>query len=263
MERSGSSDERGLTRRALLRGAVVAGGLIAGGEAIKALVGGSSRRHGAFQAARRPQPGSQPGQPNILIIVVDQLRFPQWLSPTESASGLPPHIDALAEGAVSFARHYTASNDCSPARSTLLTGLYTHQTGCMITGGSTLDPGFPTYGAMLRELGYRTFWYGKWHLTRGDHRWRRPNGERFLERYGFAGGTFPSPDGAPGQGMRVDPHVAGQFADWLRREGDVGPWCATVSLVNPHDIAWWYRFSNRFPGEATAASVIDQLPPNF
>jgi arylsulfatase A-like enzyme len=263
MERSGSSDERGLTRRALLRGAVAVGGLIAGGEAIKALTGGSGTTHRAFQAARRPLPGNRPDRPNILVIVVDQLRFPQWLSPTESASGLPPHIDSLAEGAVTFARHYTASNDCTPARSTLLTGLYTHQTGCMITGGSTLDPGLPTYGAMLRELGYRSVWYGKWHLTRGDHHWRPWNGGRALERYGFSGGTFPSPDGAPGQGMRVDPHVAGQFAEWIRREGDAGPWCATVSLVNPHDIAWWYRFSNRFPGEATAASVVDQLPPNF
>ena len=47
---------------------------------------------------------------------------------------------------MSFARHYTASNDCTPARSTLLTGLYTHQTGCMITGGSTLDPGLSDLG---------------------------------------------------------------------------------------------------------------------
>ena len=263
MERGGSSDERGLTRRTLLKGAIAAGGLLAGGEAIKALAGGSASPHPSFQAGRRPQPSYRANRPNILVIVVDQLRYPQWLSPTGSASGLPPHIDALADGAVSFARHYTASNDCTPARSTLLTGLYTQQTGCMITGGSTLDPGFPTYGSMLRELGYRTRWYGKWHVTRGDQHWRQATGERALGRYGFAGGTFPSPDGAPGQGMRVDPHIAGQFAQWLELEGENGPWCTTVSFVNPHDIAWWYRFSNRFPAEATAATVIDQLPPNF
>ena len=57
---------------------------------------------------------------------------------------LPPNIRRLAEGGVSFGHHYTASNDCSPSRAAMLTGLYTHQTGCMITGGSTLDPGFPT-----------------------------------------------------------------------------------------------------------------------
>ena len=53
-----------------------------------------------------------------------------------------PHLQSLREGAISFGRHYTASNDCTP-RATLLTGLYTHQTGCMITGGSTLDTASP------------------------------------------------------------------------------------------------------------------------
>ena len=134
------------------------------------------------------------------MIVVDQLRFPQWFSPNPAGLGLPPNLQRLSQGAVSFARHYTASNDCSPARSTLLTGLYTHQTGCMITGGSTLDPGFPTWGTMLREHGYSTRWLGKWHLTHGDNHWTAFTGEQALERYGFDGGVFPSPDGAPGQG---------------------------------------------------------------
>ena len=46
-------------------------------------------------------------------------------------------------------------------------------------------------------------------------------GPRALERYGFAGGTYPSPDGAPGQGWRVDPHIAGQFEQWLVDGGRV------------------------------------------
>ena len=103
--------------------------------------------------------------------MVDQLRFPQWLGAGPGGPSLPPNLRRLRKGAVSFARHYTASNDCTPARAALLTGLYTHQTGCMITGGSTLDPGFPTWGTMLREHGYHTRWYGKWHLTHGDNQW--------------------------------------------------------------------------------------------
>ena len=59
----------------------------------------------------------------------------------------------------------------------MLTGLYTHQTGCMITGGSTLDPGFPTWGTMLREHGYETRWYGKWHLTHHDNKWTPGEGQ--------------------------------------------------------------------------------------
>ena len=164
---------------------------------------------------------------------------------------------------MSFERHYTAANDCSPARAALLTGLYTHQTGCMITGASTLDPGFPTWGSMLREQGYRTHWYGKWHLTHGDNRWTPRPGLRVLDRYGFGGGTYPSPDGAPGQGWRVDPGIAGQFEQWLSTTGEAEPWCTTVSFVNPHDIAWWYVWSDRVATETQAPSVVAGLPPNF
>ena len=97
---------------------------------------------------------------------------------------------------MSFERHYTAAERLQPPRAALLTGLYTHQTGCMITGGSTLDPGFPTWGTMLREQGYHDDWYGKWHLTHGDNRWT-PRTGRGLDRYGFGGGTYPVADGAP------------------------------------------------------------------
>ncbi len=197
------------------------------------------------------------------MIVVDQLRFPQWLSATGVGVGLPPNLQRLRHGAVSFARHFTASNDCTPARSTLLTGLYTHQTGCMITGGSTLDPGFPTWGTMLREHGYHTRWFGKWHLTHHDNRWTALGGERALERYGFAGGIYPSPDGAPGQGWHVDPRIAAKFDSWFAEEGGAEPWCTTVSFVNPHDIAWWYVWSDRVPAERSAPSAVRRLPPNF
>ncbi|HTR88790.1 MAG TPA: sulfatase-like hydrolase/transferase, partial [Solirubrobacteraceae bacterium] len=204
------------------------------------------------------------GRPNILVIVVDQLRYPQWPPGTLAASGgLPPNVSRLGEEGVTFARHYTASNDCTPARATMLTGLYTHQTGCMITGGSTLDPGFPTWGTMLREHGYRTHWYGKWHLTHGDNHWDAATGPIALGRYGFAGGTFPSPDGAPGQGWRVDPAIAADFERWVAQVDTREPWCATVSFVNPHDIAWWYGWSDRVLEEAQAPSVATQLPPNF
>ena len=144
-----------------------------------------------------------------------------------------------------------------------MTGLYSQQTGCLITGGSTLDPGFPTWGTMLREHGYHTYWFGKWHLTHGDNRWTARSGGPALERYGFSGGTFPSPDGAPGQGWRVDPHITTQFEQWLDHEGGREPWCTTVSLVNPHDIAWWYRWSDRVRVERDAASVVQRMPPNF
>ena len=194
------------------------------------------------------------GAPNILVILVDQMRYPRWFSAANAGVNLPPHLARLRQGAVSFAHHYTASNDCTPSRSTLLTGLYTHQTGCLLTGGSTLHPGFPTWGSMLREHGYRTYWYGKWHLTHGDNRWTPALGAPILDSYGFSGGTYPSPNGAPGQGWRADPHIVRQFDEWFAQEGNGGPWCTTVSLINPHDIAWWYRRTDRIPDRGDSAA---------
>jgi arylsulfatase A-like enzyme len=269
MESIDPKEHKRVDRRTFLKGGLAAGGVLAGaGLALRA----------AADATRdtRPQPSQTPTRPvarasgktserrpNILVIVVDQLRFPQWFSAAPTSLDLPPNLQRLRQGAVSFARHYTASNDCTGARAALLTGLYTHQTGCMITGGSTLDPGIPTWGTMLREHGYHTRWLGKWHLTHRDNRWTAANGERALERYGFAGGVYPSPDGAPGQGWHVDPRIASEFANWFAHEGGAEPWCTTVSFVNPHDIAWWYVWSNRVPAESTATRVVRALPPNF
>jgi arylsulfatase A-like enzyme len=260
-------EDNGTDRRTFVRRGLAAGGAIAASalgvrlaitpedehaKASRALSGG---RHSGRRRAD--------GRPNILVIVVDQLRFPQWFSATSLGLALPPNLARLRGEGVSFARHYTASNDCSPARSTLLTGLYTHQTGCMITGGSSLDPGFPTWGTMLREHGYHTRWLGKWHVTHGDNHWGPRLGERALERYGFAGGIYPSPDGAPGQGWHIDPVIAARFDDWFEHEGGAEPWCTTVSFVNPHDIAWWYRWSDRVAVEAYARPITPALPPNY
>ncbi len=267
MENIDPKEHKRVDRRTFLKGGLAAGGALGAGLSIRAVADTShtspTTRTTRTPPVAAPEPRTRPEHPNILVIVVDQLRFPQWFSPGPSGAGLPPNLQRLRDGAVSFARHYTASNDCTPSRSTLLTGLYTHQTGCMITGGSTLDPGFPTWGTMLRDHGYHTRWYGKWHLTHRDNRWTEATGERALERYGFAGGTYPSPDGAPGQGWHVDPHIAAQFAEWFAHEGHGEPWCTTVSFVNPHDIAWWYAWSERVGPEATAPRSVLRMPPNF
>jgi arylsulfatase A-like enzyme len=262
-----SEAEKRIDRRAFLKkGAFAASALTGGGIAASRLADamGESDRDvagGPVQQARTAK--ATPARPNILVIIVDQLRFPQWLATAPAGPSLPANLLRLEEDAVCFGRHYTASNDCTPSRSALLTGLYTHQTGCLVTGGSTLDPGFPTWGSMLREQGYHARWYGKWHLTHGDNHWGAISGAGVLERYGFAGGTYPSPDGAPGQGWRRDPAIAGQFERWLSGVDESQPWCATVSFVNPHDIAWWYRLSDRVPGERYATPAIETLPPNF
>jgi arylsulfatase A-like enzyme len=61
----------------------------------------------------------------------------------------------------------------------------------------------------------------------------------------------------------MDGRIAREFARWFEQEGGAGPWCTTVSFVNPHDIAWWYVWSNRVRAEASARPVAQSLPGNF
>jgi arylsulfatase A-like enzyme len=193
--------------------------------------------------------------PNILVILVDQMRAPTWVPASVALDTLLPNLASLRRESVSFERHYTASNDCSPARGALLTGLHSHQTGCMITGRSRLSTGFPTWGTLLRDMDYETTWWGKWHLN--------PHANASLEPYGFSGGTYPSPNGGPGQGTEVDPSIVDQFEGWFDQEAGREPWCSTVSLVNPHDVAWWYHFTSEIPQESEPPAWVGEIPPNF
>ena len=190
--------KRRFDRRALLKGALAAGGIVAGGSVVEELIAAPAR---AF--AKAPVRAPRRGSPNILVVMVDQLRAPQGFQTAALMAGLMPNLARLRSGGISFDSHYTAANDCTPARGALLTGLYSHQTGCLVTGGSTLAPQFPTWGTMLREHGYTTAWFGKWHLTSHDNMWTVSRNAHALEPYGFSGGTYPSPDGAPGEGWRT------------------------------------------------------------
>jgi len=243
-DRFADSDRRTFIKRGLLAGSSLA--LAGAGAATPA----QARRP---RGARRSSPASR--APNILVVLVDQLRAPAWVPASLGLDTLLPSLAALRRGAVSFERHYTASNDCSPARGVLLTGLYSHQTGCMITGRSRLSARFPTWGTLLRDIGYATTWWGKWHLN--------PQANASLAPYGFAGGTYPSPNGAPGQGTEVDSSIVDQFQEWFDQEAGREPWCSTVSLVNPHDVAWWYRFTSEISQESDPPAWVSQIPPNF
>jgi arylsulfatase A-like enzyme len=238
-----------ITRRKVLTGAAAATGAAALG-------------FGGYELLRKPGPSESAmaggNKPNILVIVVDQMRAPQWFPEPAKLATLLPNIGRLQKSSVSFDSHYTASNMCTPSRGVMTTGLYSHQTGCLFTGAgpseSSLAPQFPTWGTMLRQQGYRTWWWGKWHLGHsGD---ATPEG---LEAHGFSGGTYPSPNGAPNQGMQKDPDIVNQFNGWFDGNAGKGPWCATVSLVNPHDICWWPKS----PLPENVPHWFDSAPVNF
>jgi arylsulfatase A-like enzyme len=221
-----------------------------------------------------PDAGATPvappaGPPNILVLTVDQLRAPAGLFTQEIMDQVAPNLATLRQKGVEFTNQYIAAAMCSPSRACFITGLYTHQNGMLLTNtegltgvgdltSPSLDERFPTYGHLLSELGYDTPWFGKWHISSDDHRTGYT-----LERYGFSHNEpTPAANGGPGQGMMRDDDIAALFTDYVKQEHDK-PWCATVALINPHDIAFYPVATEQIPNQDESPSIFTQLPPNW
>jgi arylsulfatase A-like enzyme len=195
-------------------------------------------------------------QPNILFILVDELRyptvFPEGITTVEEF--LEKHmknVHKLWRRGVKFGNYHTAANACTPSRGVMISGLYSQQSWLITTILSTpfpppllvalqpvLNPAYPTFGKLLRNVGYQTPYFGKWHASIPQ----QDSGG--LEAYGFDFYTYPDPTGSNLQGTygdeklgyHNDAYTADQAIDWLSaRKPDDAPWCTTVSLVNPHD----------------------------
>ena len=109
-------------------------------------------------------------KPNVLIFLCDQLRI-DLLSCYVETLARTPHIAALAADSCLFERAYTPSAICSPARASLLTGLYPH--GHHMFNNSTphysycqhLRPDVATIQDWIdEESEYESAWFGKWHV---------------------------------------------------------------------------------------------------
>ncbi|MCX7015197.1 MAG: sulfatase-like hydrolase/transferase, partial [Candidatus Sumerlaeota bacterium] len=110
---------------------------------------------------------------------------------------------------------------CSPARSTMMTGLYPHQTGVVTNTdkavfGKPLPTELPCVGKVFQAAGYRAGYFGKWHLSGS-----RGAG---LEAYGF-----------PGYELGGDKKIPEQAKKFFEA-ADERPWMLWLSFLNPHDI---------------------------
>ena len=81
-----------------------------------------------------------------------------------------PNIDALANDGIRFTRAYTPCALCTPARASLLTGLYPHKHGAIHNTGTHLPftpdligQGLSIYPSAMQESGYQLGYAGKWH----------------------------------------------------------------------------------------------------
>lgn len=109
------------------------------------------------------------GSPNIVLFLVDQLRQ-DALGCYGNTLCKTPHLDRLSSEGVTFDHAYTTSPVCSPARATILSGLYPHNHGVMINTHigpawcRGLSPDTPTFSRALSQEGYVLDYVGKWHV---------------------------------------------------------------------------------------------------
>jgi choline-sulfatase len=120
-------------------------------------------------------------KPNLLLIMTDQQR---WDAMGCSGGWVEtPNMDRIAGEGIRFSNCVTNSPVCIPARLSLATGLYPHNTGVWQNMGHTLSPDAKTWMQVVREAGYRTSLFGKTHLHPhgGDLRDR----EHLMHAYGL------------------------------------------------------------------------------
>jgi arylsulfatase A-like enzyme len=252
-------------------------------------------RREAFQGvANKTLDGSQPdwnlighplppnGAPNVLLVLIDDAGFGN-----PSTFGGPiqtPNYTRVAEQGLRYNRfHVTAL--CSPTRAALLTGRNNHSVGFGSIG--EFAGGFPGYSAtlprdcaplprILRDNGYSTSAFGKWHLTPDAQqgpagpfdRW--PNGWGFDYFYGFLAGDSGQWDPCLIENQKVigtpegfydedDPYyfpdaMADRAIEWLhgvRAQDPEKPffvYFSTGCSHAPHHVAasWADRYKGRF-----------------
>ncbi len=205
-------------------------------------------------------------KPNVLILMCDQERYPQW------TPDLPlPARDWIDERGVSFERFHHSAIQCSPSRACFWTGMYPPQHGIfgnfLQSWQFSLDPRVPTIGDLMREQGYTTAFFGKWHLSMAGLSLPEGLAENlagnYLGPYGFDY-SIQAPSLEPAgynDGIYNDPLWTRQGVDWLRDHGgQEKPWCCVVSLLNPHDISY---FPRGYTADVKRPDWQVQLPLNF
>ncbi len=75
-----------------------------------------------------------------------------------------PHLDGLLQSGVEFQRFYAAAPVCSPTRASVLTGRHPARMGIDGANDGHLPPDEVHLAEVLRASGYRTGFFGKWHL---------------------------------------------------------------------------------------------------
>lgn len=204
-------------------------------------------------------------QYNIIFIINDQETYKLA---TAKDYQLPAR-EELAHHSVTFSHYYTAAAMCSPSRATLLTGVPPQINGVFdqeeYSYVPVLDPKRPNMGSVLKQLGYRTAYFGKFEMDKKLLEISATiNYSTLAQPYGFDVFNYDGDvGGEPQQGYTHDPYFVGEAVRWLRKNAkstEQKPFFLVISLLNPHDIMYGdANLPNSTQAQQPQSPVI--LPP--
>jgi arylsulfatase/arylsulfatase A len=149
-------------------------------------------------------PPLQAARPNVIVIMSDDQGGGDYGFLGNKVIRTP-ELDAMFERSAMLSRFYV-SPVCAPTRASLMTGRYNYRTRCVDTygGRAMMDTDEITIAEILRDAGYRTGIYGKWHL--GDNYPLRPMDQGFQDCLVHRGGGIGQPSDPIGaEGKYTDP----------------------------------------------------------
>ena len=132
-------------------------------------------------------------QPNVIIVITDDQGYGD-LGHTGNTIIKTPTIDEFAKQSINLTNYHVGTT-CAPTRAGLLTGRNCNRNGVWhtIMGASLLNREEVTLADVLKDNGYKTGMFGKWHL--GDNHPFTPNDRGFDEAfYHGGGGVGQTPD---------------------------------------------------------------------
>ena len=181
--------------------------------------------------------GRTPKRPNILFVFSDDHScqtigaYGSRLSAFCKQQAVTPHIDRLADRGAVFDNSFCGNSLCSPSRASVLTGLHSHANGVM-TLDKPLLPGLWTYPRAVREAGYQTAVFGKWHLasTRPETDYWRI----FPGQGSYLNPKFEGPEGMESHDGYATDIVTDLALEWLKKRDASKPFLLMVQHKAPH-----------------------------
>ncbi|MCX7012061.1 MAG: sulfatase-like hydrolase/transferase [Candidatus Sumerlaeota bacterium] len=182
-----------------------------------------------FNRLSRAETASE--KPNVIYVFSDTHR---WCSMpfTEAPEVHAPHMLALKQQGITFDHCFSNLPICTPYRSILQTGRWPFQTGNIenhLDLHFRVDGSKQTIGSMFRTAGYRTEYYGKWHLGPADGK----NWGYDVFRSGDGGGAGEKAEGGPNHDLQMTAKAVEAIASHAK-SGRAQPLFLTLSIVDPH-----------------------------